>query len=660
MAGKAFGSVLFASRRRARLASALTVTLTTALAGPLLSAPAARASTGTCVVNPASTTGDAAQLLAGTDPVNARGYSMMGAAQDMGAWAYYNHGYYGQGVDVAEIDTGGLPIAGLNNGNLIYGPDLSFDGQTKLAHYDTNGHGTMMASIIAGRDATGTPDPSSSSQFNGMAPEARVVSIKVADSQGAVDVSQVIQGVDWVVAHAHTNGLNIRVLNISYGTQAMDPWTQHALSYAVDQAVKHGIVVVASTGNSGAALSNHGNDWYTSGGNTGVEAPAYNNNVIAVGSYSTGGTPKLDRSGASTGSATVSDDVPDAYSSSSSNSYPRTPDVVAPGDHVIGLHDVGAFMDDELMRDCAYPNPALPAPTAPWATPIFGPNDRYARGSGTSEAAALTSGAVALMLSRSPSLTPSQVKTLLMAKATTVPNATVDQIGSGEVNLANVYAAAIPTTAKSFWASPGTTLDNARGGYVSGSIPFYSYVDGYTELLPGACTNDWQYGWEYTTAPQSVQQTAIADCVTTPLSDKYAVDVNTKNAKDVASLDVFGNTVNMTKMASDEGADKAWQTPTGKTYQVWSGDPTITLGTGFVSDPILGQVWAAGPAWPTHDWVSSTQPLPVDSTHVWQTASASWADSGTVDYIVQGWSWTRHSLTGEDWSSHSLRDNAWY
>jgi hypothetical protein len=136
--------------------------------------------------------------------------------------------------------------------------------------------------------------------------------------------------------------------------------------------------------------------------------------------------------------------------------------------------------------------------------------------------------------------------------------------------------------------------------------------------------------------------------------------VNTKNAKDVASLDVFGNTVNMTKMASDEGADRAWQTETGKTYQVWSGDATITLGTGFVSDPILGQVWATGPAWPTHDWVSSTQPLPVDTTHVWQTATASWAYTGTIDYIVQGWSWTRHSLTGEDWSTHSLRDNAWY
>jgi hypothetical protein len=79
---------LFASRRRARLAAALTVTLTTAIAGPLLSAPAARASTA-CIVNPVSTTGDATQLLGGTSPTSP-GYSMIGAAQDMGAWAYYN------------------------------------------------------------------------------------------------------------------------------------------------------------------------------------------------------------------------------------------------------------------------------------------------------------------------------------------------------------------------------------------------------------------------------------------------------------------------------------------------------------------------------------------------------------------------------------------
>src|SRR5712672_103239 len=107
----------------------------------------------------------------------------------MCACAYYNHGYYGQGVDVAVIDTGAVPVTGLTNANVIHGPDLSFDGQSpKLAHIDTNGHGTMMASLIAGRDATTTPNPASASEFNGVAPSARIVSIKVAESQGAVDV----------------------------------------------------------------------------------------------------------------------------------------------------------------------------------------------------------------------------------------------------------------------------------------------------------------------------------------------------------------------------------------------------------------------------------------------------------------------------------------
>ena len=65
----------------------------------------------------------------------------------------WSRGYTGKGVGVALIDTGVIPVTGLNSGNVVNGPDLSFESQAPgLRYYDTFGHGTHMAGIIAGRD----------------------------------------------------------------------------------------------------------------------------------------------------------------------------------------------------------------------------------------------------------------------------------------------------------------------------------------------------------------------------------------------------------------------------------------------------------------------------------------------------------------------------
>src|SRR4051794_15424828 len=67
-------------------------------------------------------------------------------------------GYTGKGVDIALIDSGVSPVPGLTSGNVVNGPDLSFDSQRPgLTNLDGYGHGTHMASIIVGRDAATTP-----------------------------------------------------------------------------------------------------------------------------------------------------------------------------------------------------------------------------------------------------------------------------------------------------------------------------------------------------------------------------------------------------------------------------------------------------------------------------------------------------------------------
>jgi serine protease AprX len=279
------------------------------------------------------------------------------------AWAA---GATGQGVDVAVIDSGVTPVAGLDSGQVINGPDLSFESQFDNTRYlDTYGHGTFMAGLIVGHDPGVVGDPSDEDSYQGVAPASRVVSIKVADSNGRTDVSQVIAAIDWVVQHAHDPGINIRVLSLSFGTNSLQKYTVDPLAYAAEIAWRKGIVVVVSSGNTpGNRLTD----------------PAIDPFVIAAGALDTNDTtsPTDDR----------------VASFTAVGSWSRSIDVVSPGVHVQGLRVPGSYIDLRFG-----------------ATGRLG--DRFFRGSGTSEAAALTSGVAALMLSQRPNLTPDQVKRLL-------------------------------------------------------------------------------------------------------------------------------------------------------------------------------------------------------------------------------------------------------
>ena len=131
----------------------------------------------------------------------------------------------GQGVGVAVLDSGVAQVAGLNGaGKVVYGPDLSIEGNGVLTQQDTFGHGTFMAGIIAGR---GTTNPSSdlpTAPANvqlGVAPDANLLAIKLATTDGSVDVSQVIAALDWVTQHpVLPDGTRVRVVNLSYGTNS--------------------------------------------------------------------------------------------------------------------------------------------------------------------------------------------------------------------------------------------------------------------------------------------------------------------------------------------------------------------------------------------------------------------------------------------------------
>ncbi len=299
-------------------------------------------------------------------------------------------GATGAGVDVAVVDTGMVPVPALAApGKVIQGPDFSDQaGNPRFAHLDTYGHGTHVAGIIAGDDPQ--------SGFRGIAPGARLINIKAAGNDGSTNLQAIVAAVAWTVAHRDDHGLHIRVLNLAFGTPPTR-YQKDLLAYALEQAWKAGIVVVTSAGNDGTK-------------HPGLTSPAYDPFVLAVGADDLAGTPA------------VGDDVVPDWSSRGDGV--RNPDVVAPGRSIVSLRDANSALD------LAHPEARV--------------GDNLFKGSGTSQAAAVVSGTVALLLERRPDLSPDQVKALIAASADPLTGAGRQAQGSGRINLTRALAAPTP------------------------------------------------------------------------------------------------------------------------------------------------------------------------------------------------------------------------
>ena len=319
----------------------------------------------------------------------------------------------GKGVGVALIDTGVAPVPGLPAGQIVNGPDLSLESQAPALRYlDTYGHGTHMAGIIVGNDtATGT---------KGLAPDVKLTSVKVGTANGTVDVSQVIAAVDWVVQHRNDDPANpIRVINLSYGSGGQaQPWND-ALGFAVEKAWQSGIVVVAAAGNDGGTAVSLAN-------------PASDEWILTVGAAATAGT------------TAVSDDTMAPFTNQPTQGGKQL-NVLAPGMSILSLRDPLSYIDTMF-------------PSARSGDTLF-------KGSGTSQAAAVTSAAVALILQAKPSATPDQVKDWLVKSATYIPNGVAAMYGLKELNVnAALARSGTAVTAQSWSKSTGSgDLDNARG-----------------------------------------------------------------------------------------------------------------------------------------------------------------------------------------------------
>jgi serine protease AprX len=280
-------------------------------------------------------------------------------------------GATGSGVGVGIVDSGIADHADLNN--VVYNMDFTTTGPA--VRTDPYGHGTHVAGIVAGSGQ------SSNGLYAGVAPGARLVNLRVLDADGRGTTSNVIAAIDWAIANKNMPGndgqsMNIRVLNLSLGHMPQESAETDPLAVACRRAVQAGIVVVAAAGNSGKDAS--GVPVYGS-----ITSPGTEPSVITVGAVSTFGTPSR------------SDDRVATYSSRGPTiDGLLKPDVVAPGSRIVAAMSPGNFLVT------SHPSMQI--------------DDNYMKLSGTSMATPVVAGAVAMMLSRTPALTPNAVKSILM------------------------------------------------------------------------------------------------------------------------------------------------------------------------------------------------------------------------------------------------------
>jgi serine protease AprX len=272
----------------------------------------------------------------------------------------------GQGIGVAIIDSGVNPNGDLytNMGVDRQVADVRFNSDYNQSPSDGYGHGTHVASIVAGDGSE------SSGKYIGVAPMANIINVKVSNDDGSASMKDVVLGLQWVLQNKAT--YHIRVVNLSLNSASAESYNTSPLDAAVEILWFNGIVVVASAGNKGKAA---------------IYPPANDPFVITVGAVDDKGT------------ATITDDVVASFSAyGNSEDGAVKPDLVAPGVNIIAR-----LVNQNMGLALAHPANKV--------------GTQYFRMSGTSMAAPVVSGAVALLLQDEPGLTPDQVKYRLMATA---------------------------------------------------------------------------------------------------------------------------------------------------------------------------------------------------------------------------------------------------
>ncbi|MFH1664396.1 MAG: S8 family serine peptidase, partial [archaeon] len=252
----------------------------------------------------------------------------------------------GSGIKIAVLDTGIDSFHPMLQGKIIL--ENTFTGESAQ---DVLGHGTHVAGIIAGTTENG-------GKYNGVAPGALLLNVKVLDNNGYGSESEIINGINWAVdpdGNSETDD-GADIINMSLGGPYAD--LNSPIVSAIKDAIQAGVIVVVASGNCGSGCPSS-----NCHGFIGVETPGISPEAITVGAVD-----KQNNWACFSSGGTISENI--------------KPDVVAPGVNI---------------------NSSVP--------------EGYAAYSGTSMATPHVAGAAALLLQSNENLSPEEVKYVLEATA---------------------------------------------------------------------------------------------------------------------------------------------------------------------------------------------------------------------------------------------------
>jgi serine protease AprX len=317
--------------------------------------------------------------------VSSPGILEVGAPQ---AWSQL--GITGRGVGVAVVDSGVYAHPDLA-GRIVAAIDFTSLAPTvsNIPLSDLGGHGTHVAGLVAG-DGT-----RSGGLYTGVAPNANIIDVRVIDANGSSNVSIILRGLQWVLANRTT--YNIKVVNMSLGATPSGSYKSDLMATAAEILNFAGVNVVVSAGNTGPFAGT-------------ITTPATDPYVITVGALDDNATPLL------------ADDLMATFSSRGRTLFDKLskPDLVAPGRKMVSLRSPGSELD------ALFPDRQV--------TVLGSASADYYKLSGTSMAAPVVAGTIALMYERYPNLTPAQVKRRLKSTVTPLAFGTTFDRGAGLVN----------------------------------------------------------------------------------------------------------------------------------------------------------------------------------------------------------------------------------
>lgn len=367
----------------------------------------------------------------------------------------------GSGINIAIVDSGVNPAKDFSQGlgNRVVAHvdfslrklDLVEDGGLQ----DPCGHGTIVAGLAAGNGSSSSGTNAIQS-YMGIAPRAGIVSVRVLERDGSGSVSTVLAGLNWV--YLNRRAFNIRVVNLSLGHPVGESYKTDPMCLMVEKLWKSGVVVVCAAGNMGRleetqdiSVDNEG--WGTAYGS--IQVPGNSPYAITVGAAKR----MPDNVRANDRIATYSSRGPTIFD------YVLKPDLIAPGNLVISVGPSDGYLFDEHQGNMVPLEQYLKATIRKLLN-----DNRYFELSGTSMAAPVVSGSVAMMLAREPLLSPDTVKARLMVSADkwaypADPNTDSAQdltdpftFGAGMLNIPNALSSRIIATIPAM--SPAVGLDS--------------------------------------------------------------------------------------------------------------------------------------------------------------------------------------------------------